>query len=242
MRWIKLFLICFAMNALTVTASSRASKVLVFSKTTGYRHKSIPSGIHAIQKLGKENNFSVDTTEDAGKFTFKNLKQYKALIFLSPTGDDLFDDNQKKALQQYIRNGGGFVGIHAATDCLFNWEWYGKLVGAYFLNHPKIQKATLEIVDHNHPSTRGLPSLWVHTDEWYNFKDISKDIRRLVMLDETSYQGGKNGNDHPISWYHEYEGGRVFYTGLGHTEEAYQDESFLKHILGGIMYSMGMQQ
>lgn len=242
MRWIKVILFCCAMNALSAMASSQVAKVLVFSKTTGYRHKSIPAGILAIQQLGKENNFTVDTTENAANFTFKNLKQYKALIFLSPTGDDLFDENQKKALQKYIRNGGGFVGVHAASDCLFNWEWYGKLVGAYFVDHPKVQEASLKVVDQTHPSTRHLPSLWIHTDEWYNFKDINPDIRRLIILDESSYKGGKNGSDHPISWYHTYEGGRVFYTGLGHTEQAYQDPSFLTHLLGGIRYSMGLQQ
>jgi len=220
--------------------AKKPAKVLIFSITKGYRHKSIGDGISAIKKLGEKNSFLADTTENPAAFTAKNLKRYKAIVFLSPTGDDFFTDSQKKAFQDYIHTGGGFVGIHAATDCLFNWEWYGKLVGAYFINHPKIQQASLNILDGGHAATRGLPNPWIHTDEWYNFKSINPSIKVLINLDEGSYTGGTNGSSHPIAWYHDFEGGRVFYTGLGHTAEAYSDEMFLKHLLGGIKYAMGL--
>ncbi|MES2274741.1 MAG: ThuA domain-containing protein [Bacteroidota bacterium] len=215
-------------------------KVLIFSLTKGYHHNSIADGIPAIIKIGETDNFAVDTTTNPALFTDENLKQYKALIFLSPTGNALFTPDQQKAFVNYIHKGGGFVGIHAATDCLYDWDWYGKLVGAYFTKHPKIQPATLNVVDHKHPSTKQLPDKWQHTDEWYNFKQVSPDIHVLIKIDESSYTGGEMNGDHPMAWYHKFEGGKVFYTELGHTKEAYTtDELFLQHLTGGINYALG---
>ncbi|MBW4890994.1 ThuA domain-containing protein [Mucilaginibacter sp. HMF5004] len=215
-------------------------RVLIFSLTKGFHHASIADGIAAITQWGTEIQFDTDTTTDPAKFTDANLKQYKAIIFLSPTGNGFFTDDEKAAFQKYIHNGGGFVGIHAATDCLYDWEWYGKLVGAYFVKHPKIQAATLHTTDQNHSTTKGLPAEWTHTDEWYNFKDISPDIKLLVTVDEKSYTGGTNGDVHPISWYQKFEGGRVFYTALGHTKEDYTTDTLFKtHVLRGIAYALG---
>ena len=159
-------------------------KVLIYSKTSGFRHKNIPLGIKAIRELGKEIGFSVDTTEKPEDFNSRNLKQYKAVIFLSPTGNDILNSEQRTAFQKYIRSGGGFAGIHAATDCLFDWEWYSKMVGGYFKNHPKIQEAHLHIKDDDHSSTRALPKEWVHTDEWYNFKNLNSEVKFLITVDE----------------------------------------------------------
>jgi len=212
---------------------------LIFSLTKGYHHASIADGITAIKLIGETDNFEVDTTTDHQLFTKDNLKQYKALIFLSPTGDDFFNDVEKDALVDYIHHGGGFVGIHAATDCLFNWDWYGKLVGAYFTKHPKIQEAMLKVVDQQHAATKNFPSEWQHTDEWYNFKQVSPDIHVLIKVDESSYSGGEMNGDHPIAWYQQFEGGRVFYTALGHTKEDFTtDTLFLKHLTGGINYAL----
>ncbi len=213
-------------------------RVLIFSKTNGFRHSSIPAGIAAIKKLGAENGFDVDATEDSTMFNDNNLKQYAALIFLSPTGK-VFGPNEEKALQQYIHNGGGYVGIHAATDCEYTWPWYGELAGAYFKSHPKQQQAKVLVVNKNHPSTSFLPDTWERFDEWYNFKNLSTSTTVLMKLDETSYTGGENDGNHPIAWYHEFEGGRAFYTALGHTDASYSEENYLKHILGGIQYAMG---
>ncbi|MGZ3944638.1 MAG: ThuA domain-containing protein, partial [Mucilaginibacter sp.] len=150
-------------------------KVLVFSKTAGFHHASIAVGATAIIKLGQENNFDVDTTTDASKFTAENLQQYAAVIFLSTTGTVL-NDAQKEAFQKYIEAGGGFVGVHSATDTEYDWPWYGKLVGAYFKNHPsKQQVATLRIVDPKFIATKGLPAEWKRLDEWYNFKVVPSD-------------------------------------------------------------------
>jgi type 1 glutamine amidotransferase len=213
-------------------------KVLIFSKTAGFRHSSIPVGIAAIKKLGEENGFDVDATEDSAQFRKKILKQYSALIFLSTTGK-VFGPEEEKALQEYIHHGGGFVGIHAATDCEYNWQWYGDLVGGYFKSHPKQQKANIIVVDKDNAATKGLPDTWERFDEWYNFKYLNPNVHVLLKIDESSYQGGENGANHPMSWYHDYEGGRAFYTELGHTDESYADPLYLGHLLGGIQYAIG---
>ncbi|BAU54674.1 ThuA domain-containing protein [Mucilaginibacter gotjawali] len=215
-------------------------KVLVFSKTMGFHHASIAVGVTAIMKLGKENNFDVDTTTDSKKFTYDNLKQYAAVIFLSTTGDVL-NDAQQAEFEKYIRAGGGFVGVHAATDTEYDWAWYGNLVGAYFKSHPAQQMATLHIIDHNFVATKNLPDEWKRFDEWYNYKWIAPNLHVLITIDEKSYTGGANGDNHPMSWYHEYDGGRAFYTELGHTDESYSDPLYLGHLLGGIKYAMGVK-
>lgn len=218
------------------------SRVLVFSKTTGYRHASIEEGKRAIIQLGQLHHYEVDTTENAALFTEDNLKKYAAVVFLSTTGDVL-NNAQQSAFQRYIQAGGGFVGIHAATDTEYNWPWYGKLVGAYFISHPEIQEARFIIKDKNHPSTKFLTdSIWMHKDELYNFKDINPDLKVLITIDETSYKGGKNGNFHPFSWYHSFDGGRAFYTAMGHTKECWSDQKFLMHLNGGITYAIGKHQ
>ncbi len=216
-------------------------KVLIFSKTNGYRHASIAAGIVAIKKLGSENGFDVDATEDSTAFNTANLKNYATLIFLSSTGT-VFGPNEEKALQEYIHHGGSYVGIHAATDCEYKWPWYGQMVGAYFKSHPKQQQAKLLVVNKNHPSTKSLPDTWERFDEWYNFRDMNPNVTVLIKIDETSYTGGENGANHPMCWYHEFEGGRVFYTELGHTDESYSDPNYLNHILGGIEWAMGKQK
>ncbi len=225
----------------SITVQAQKRKVLVFSKTSGFHHKSIPEGIAAIQKLGVENNFGVDSTTDSTQFTTANLKQYAAVIFLSTTGNVLSDEEQS-AFEHYIQSGKGFVGVHAAADTEYGWPWYGKLVGAYFLKHPEQQMATLNIIDRKSIATKHLPETWARKDEWYNYKDISPDIKVLIELDESTYKGGLNGAHHPIAWYHDYDGGRSFYTGLGHVEESYSDPLFLKHLLGGIQYAMGQKR
>ncbi len=226
--------------SLFVLTASGQTKILVFSKTAGFRHSSIVPGKPAIMKLGKENGFVVDTTEDASKFTDAVLKEYNAVVFLNTTGDVL-NIIQQAAFERYIQSGGGFMGIHAATDCEYNWPWYGKLVGAYFKGHPKNQKAKLNVINKSHPSTSHLPDVWERVDEWYNFKKApsKEEVNVLVTIDETSYQGGDNGAWHPMVWYHDYDGGRAYYTEFGHTDESFADPNYLKHILGGIQYAIG---
>lgn len=224
---------------LTITSFAQSFKVLVFSKTEGFRHSSIPNGIVAIQQLGVDNNFEVDATEDATVFTFENLVQYDAVIFLSTTGNVL-NTNQEAAFEQYIQSGGGYVGIHAASDTEYDWPWYGELVGAYFDSHPSNQTATIEVADRIHPSTKNLPEYWERFDEWYNYRENPRgNVHVLATLDESTYSGGNMGYDHPIAWMHDFDGGRAWYTGGGHTEASYSEPLFLDHILGGILYASG---
>ncbi len=218
---------------------SAKPKVLVFFKTSGFEHASIPKGIAAIQELGTANNFDVDTTSNSERFTEDTLKDYASIIFLSTTGEVL-NTKQEAAFERYIQSGGGFVGVHAATDTEYDWNWYGQLVGAYFISHPPgTQEANFVVKDNNFIATDFLTdSLWIRTDELYNFKKINPNIKVLITIDENSYEGGTNGEFHPMSWYHEYDGGRSFYTAMGHTDESYEEENFLKHLLGGIQYTI----
>jgi uncharacterized protein len=218
-----------------------AIKLLVFSKTAGFRHASIKDGIIALKKLAVENKVSIDFTENSAMFTDANLKQYNAVVFLMATGD-LLNNDQQAAFERYIQAGGGYAGVHSASDAEYKWAWYGKLVGAFFHDHPRIQRATIHVLDHNHPSTAALPDLWVRTDEWYNFAtNPSNSVHVLMTVDEKTYSGGKMGANHPIAWYHLYDGGRSWYTAIGHTSESYYDPLFLSHLWGGIMYAAGVR-
>ncbi|HEY0552128.1 MAG TPA: ThuA domain-containing protein, partial [Verrucomicrobiae bacterium] len=214
-RWalLALCLLAFSIH----TAPGAPFKVLVFSKTAAFRHVSITNGIAAIRQLGTNNNFEVVATENSSDFTDANLAQFAAVIFLSTTGDVL-DAAQQTAFENYIRSGRGYVGVHAASDTEYTWPWYGGLVGAYFSSHPAIQKATVLVEDFEHASTRFLPEGWVRTDEWYNFQSNPRaNVHVLGRLDESTYTGGTMGSDHPIAWFHDYDGGRAWYTAGGHT-------------------------
>ena len=216
-------------------------KVLVFSKTAQFRHASIAAGQAAIFQLGETHDFEVDTTENAAIFQEKTLQKYDVVIFLNTTGD-ILNEAQQIAFTRFIQAGGGYVGVHAAADTEYEWPWYGQLVGAYFTSHPNspnVRKAIIRKMRQAHVSTDHLPDDWQRSDEWYNYRDFNPDIKVLLNLDETTYKGGTNGDNHPITWYHEFDGGRSFYTGLGHTDETYAEPEFLKMLWGGISYAAG---
>ena len=215
----------------------RNQKVLVFTKTEGYRHGSISDGVSMIRKLGREHDFDMDRTEDAEDFNPANLDKYDLVIFLSTTGDVL-DEGQQEAFEEFIRAGGSFMGIHAAADTEHNWPWYGALVGAWFESHPSVQNAEIRVIDKDHPSTAFLPDVWEREDEWYNFREMSSGLTVLLDLDETTYKGGEEGDYHPIAWYREFDGGRSFYSAGGHTREAFSEPLFREHILGGILWCL----
>ncbi|MGW4436939.1 ThuA domain-containing protein [Streptomyces sp. NPDC004596] len=226
-------------TAPAVSDPAHAKRVLVFSKTAGFRHDSIPAGVTAVRQLGEANGFTVDATEDAGAFTGRNLRRYDAVVFMSTTGDVL-DTAQQDAFEGYIRDGGGYVGVHAAADTEYDWPFYGGLAGAWFQNHPAIQPATVNVEDRAHPATAHLGRTWERTDEWYNYRSNPRERAHvLASLDETSYSGGTMAGDHPIAWCQEYRGGRAFYTGGGHTKESYTDPAFRAHLLGGLRYAIG---
>jgi cytochrome c len=214
-------------------------RILVFSKTLGFRHDSIPNGIAAIRQLGAENGFAVDATEESDRFDDAQLSAYDAVVFLSTTGDVL-NDVEQAAFERYIRKGRGFVGIHSATDTEYGWPWYGELVGAYFAGHPAIQSTVVRVTDRVHPSTRSLPERWTRVDEWYNFSANPRErVHVLATVDESSYSGGQMGPDHPIAWCQFVQGGRSWYTAMGHTGESYSERHFLDHLLGGIEFAAG---
>ena len=229
--------IAFSQKKRGVVAAPKDA-ILVFSKTKGFRHQSIPAAKMALMQLGQQNNFRADTSEDAAVFTAENLKKYKTIVFLSTTGN-ILDEPQQAAMEGYIRAGGGFVGIHAAADTEYDWPWYNQLVGAYFMSHPKQQQATTVVHDLTHPATKMLPERWSRFDEWYNYRKIVMGIKVLATLDESTYSGGMKSQNHPMIWYREFDGGRSFYTGGGHTNEAFAEPLFLQHLLGGIQYAMG---
>ncbi|RDB03857.1 ThuA domain-containing protein [Runella aurantiaca] len=232
-------LIC---GAAMVFGQSPERRVLVFSKTAAFRHASIEAGKAAFQKMAQEKGFTVDLTEDATQFNPENLKRYRSVVFLNTTGDVL-NTNQQTDFEHYIQAGGGYLGIHAATDTEYDWPWYGRLAGAYFLDHPSVpsnvQKGKFIVAMKNHWATKGMPDEFERTDEFYAFKNISPSINVLLKIDEKTYQGGKNGDNHPMSWYQEFDGGRAFYTAMGHTDETFSEPLFLNHIWAGLNYVMG---
>jgi type 1 glutamine amidotransferase len=215
--------------------------VVVFSKTAIFRHDSIEAGVTAISELGEERDWEVLATEDPAIFAENGLRDSNVVVFLNTTGDVL-NDEQQAGFEQFIRAGNGYVGIHAATDTEYDWPWYGELVGAYFREHPETQTADVIVEDATHAATRGLPNPWRRTDEWYGFQmNPRSGVNVLLALDEASYspEGSNMGGDHPIAWFHEHDGGRAFYTGLGHTIESYSDAQFLAHLAGAIEWAAG---
>lgn len=222
-------------------STTQETNILVFSKTAGFRHESIESGIAALEKMAQEKGFEVSFTEDAAEFNTNNLRNFSTVVFLNTTGDVL-NKEQQDAFERYIQAGGGYVGIHAATDTEYDWPWYGQLAGAYFLDHPadpNVQEGTMIVEQKDHWATQGMPDEFQKTDEFYSFRNISPDINVVLTIDESTYQGGKNGDYHPMSWYHEFNGGRAFYTAMGHTEETFSEPIFLNHLWAGIHYASG---
>jgi len=215
------------------------TSVLVFTKTTGYRHASIPDGVAAVRALGEAHRFAVTATEDAGAFTPASLAAHQAVIWLSTSGDVL-DPVQRAAFRSYVDAGGGFVGVHAAATTEVSWPWYGGLVGARFARHPDVQPAAIHVEDAATDATAHLPARWEHTDEWYDFDANPRpDVRVLMTVDESTYTGGTMGTDHPITWCHPYAGGRSWYTALCHTPESFSDPRIRRMLLGGIRYAAG---
>jgi len=235
----KSHLILLCALGLCWSCSTKEKRILVFSKTSGYRHESIGSGKTALLQWGIQNKCRVDTTENAEMFSEDSLKKYSAVVFLSTTGDVL-NQFQQNEFMRYIQAGGGFVGIHAAADTEYEWWWYGKLLGAWFKSHPHQQKVNVL----RQPVKEGwinlkAPEPWERFDELYNYKKIDPDINVLFKLDESSYKGGENNGDHPIIWYHDFDGGRSFYTGFGHTNESYSDSVFMNQLSDGLNYAIG---
>ncbi|KAK6198370.1 hypothetical protein LQW54_010332 [Pestalotiopsis sp. IQ-011] len=212
--------------------------MLVFSKTAGYRHESIPAGIKALKKFAASTgHITCHATEDASAINPENLARYHVLVFLHTSGAFL-DEKQLAALKDYIHLGGGFVGIHGASAGMPGDEWYEKLIGAAFTYHPKPQDGVIKVESTEDGLTKGLPAEWKWHDEWYNFRRNPRhNVEVLLSIDEKCYEGGSMGNDHPLAWYQEFEGGRSFYTALGHFSDAWDDVTFHLHVIKGIYWA-----
>lgn len=211
--------------------------MLVFTKTLGHHHDSIPRAVATIKQLGVDNGFGVDQTSDSSVFSDSGLLPYSAVIFALTTRNVL-NGQEQAAFERFIQSGKGFAGIHSATDTEYDWSWYGGLVGAYYQTHSGGQMATLKVFDHSHASTSHLGDTWDLYDEWYNFTvRLRGSVHVLLGLDESTYPGGTMGSDHPISWCHGFDGGRSWYTGMGHVDWNWSDPAFQQHVLGGIKYA-----
>ncbi|WP_034268872.1 ThuA domain-containing protein [Actinospica robiniae] len=213
---------------------SGISRILVFTKTTGFRHDSIPAGVEAFERLGLEHGFAVEASEGLHSFRKDRLTRYDAVVFLSTSGVVL-DEEGREALVEYMDGGGNWLGVHGASTTEYDWPYFGELVGAWFDQHPSIQPAVMKVEDGNHPATAHLGSTWTRTDEWYSFRRNPRaDVNVLLSVDESGYEGGTMGADHPIAWCREFSGGRSFYTALGHADEAFEDVLFQQHLLGAL--------
>jgi len=221
------------------TTEQTLRSILVFSKTAGFRHSSIEPGQQALQAMGEAAHFRVKVTEDASVFTAEELKAHQVVVFLNTT-QDVLEPQQETVFENWIRQGGGYVGIHAASDTEYQWSFYGKLVGAYFSGHPAVQEATIDVVYPKHPAMMHLPRKWTRTDEWYNFKKLpGEGVRILAWLDTDSYQGSSMPGKHPAAWCHTIDKGRSFYTVGGHTDQSFSEPLFLQHLHGAIWWAAG---
>ncbi|MGW5771800.1 ThuA domain-containing protein [Streptomyces longwoodensis] len=211
------------------------ARLLVYTRTTDYRHDSIPDAVGALRAF---DGVAVDHTEDPSALE-AGLDAHAAVVFLSTSGDVLTPAGRDR-LAAYVEGGGAFVGVHAAACTEEGWPYYGELLGARFARHPEYQPGRVVVEDRDHPATRNLPPVWEFTDEWYDFRTNPRPaVRVLLRADEASYDGGGMGDDHPLAWTREQGAGRVFYTALGHAAEAYRDPAFLAHLRGGLDWAVG---
>jgi uncharacterized protein len=247
MKMIKPFLLLFiAQTVFIASFAQKQFKALLVTTTRGWHHEALHYGVVALQQLAQKNEFALDLFQDPKSFTDKNLEQYRVVIFLHTTGD-IFDSSQQKVMERFIQGGKGFVGIHSASDTEYDWPWYTKLVGRMFYIHPAIQTAKLTVLDKTFPGLQGFTDGRLWTDEWYEFgPEKVAGLQYALGVDESTYNAKTNGRDkkgegmgtfHPLAWYHNFDGGRSFYTALGHVPATFSDAAFLQHIYAGIRWA-----
>jgi uncharacterized protein len=234
--------------ASTALGADAEKRILVYTRNgKGFVHDNIAAGVKAIQELGQENHFAVDVSTNPAVFTDANLKQYKALVFANSNNEAFDTDAQRDAFKHFIQAGGGFVGIHSASGSERQWDYFQKVLGAKFLRHPALQKFTIDVLDEQHPATQFLGKTWAWADECYFFTNVNPTVHVLLAVDVTTLKdpllekqpGTKVAGRFPLAWCQEFDGGREFYTALGHKIEYYSDPKLRKHILGGILWAMG---
>ena len=249
-RRLSLGLLCVALNAglLAVPAmAATKARILVYSGSTGFRHDSIPAAVEALKAIGTKAGYTVDATEDPEVFSAEKLKQYQALVLVSTSTDpkkpesEWFTGAKRDALQGFLKDGKGVVGLHAAADSHYNWGWYGQMIGGYFERHPKgTPKGTVTVIDAKNPATAKLPKMLERNDEWYYYKDFDPTVHVLITVDPASIGDGEaDVNPNPLVWCHAFGGGRVFYSGLGHTSESYSEPYLVNLLSGALVYVVG---
>ncbi len=244
----KLLLFTFFLTICSFSSMSQNKqfKALLVTTTNGWHHESLHYGVVALNELATKNFFDITLLQDPNGITEAYLKQFHVIIFLNTTGN-ILNAEQQKAMERFIQSGKGFVGIHSASDTEYDWEWYTKLVGRMFHIHPEIQTAKLQVLDATFPGLQGFADGRLWTDEWYEFgEEKVKDLQYILGVDETTFNpkadwGAKKGQGmgkfHPLAWYHNYDGGRSFYTALGHVPTNFSNEAFLNHLYAGILWA-----
>lgn len=220
-----------------VNREASPPRLLVYTRTTGWRHDSIPVAVDTLRALAAEAGMEVVHTEDPAMFTEEGLAAFRVVAFANTTGD-ILDATQQAAFERYVRAGGGWLGLHSAADTGYDWPWYGELAGAWFASHPPGLQSSRVVFEGGHGPA--LASTWRVTDELYNYRDNPRPrVSVIATVDEGDYAGGTMGADHPIAWCHERLGGRAWYTGLGHDIALYADPTFRAHLLRGLRYASG---
>jgi hypothetical protein len=242
----RLLLIMLGAVAMTASdgalATPDAPRILIFSHTTGYRHASIEPAVTALRAMADRNGMVAVASEDPTVFSREGLQEVDAIVLLSNSSrkddpaSDFFTEPQRAAFQAFVRRGGGVVAIHAAADSHYYWPWYGRMIGARFQSHPPgTPSGTIRVVDSSHEATAQLPATATRADEWYYFEDFNPETHLLVTLDPASIDQ-PDVNPNPVSWAHVFEGGRIFYTAMGHTPESYSEPLFLRHVENGLSW------
>jgi len=236
-----------AVASITTACAKDKGHVLVYSGSTGYRHASIPAAVAAIKTLGEKAGYVIDTSEDPEVFSADNLAKYKALVLVSNSTDPKKPESEwlvgskRDALVGFLKAGKGVIGLHAAADSHYNWGWYGQMIGGYFDHHPKgTPKGVVTVVDSRHPATAKLPRTLQRNDEWYYYKDFDPTVRVLVTIDPKSIgdSGEADVNPNPLVWCHDFGGGRVFYSALGHTDESWSEPYLVNLMTGALAYAV----
>ena len=222
--------------------------VMLVVQTAGWQHESTFNAIPAMERLAKRHDFKLVLKQRAMPVTAEQLADVDALVMINTTGD-VFSDDEQAAIEQFVRSGKGWVGVHAAADTEYDWKWYTDMVGHMFYIHPHVQTAMVDVHDTSFPGMTGWAKRRMWTDEYYEYLDGARKphLNYLITVDEKTYTTDANwgpgkvakghGDFHPVSWYHEYDGGRAWYTNFGHVPATFEDPDFLHHLYGGIFWA-----
>lgn len=227
------------------TAAESQKHILIYTRNgEGYVHENIGASVAALEKICTEEGYATEVSEVPGVFTPENLERFDAIIFTNTNNEGFDTDGQREAFQEYIRKGGGFMAIHSASGSEREWPWYWALVGGKFLRHPAYQEFDVLVTDTTHLSTSHLPRRWRVSDECYFSNQLNPDIHVLLSVDLTTiedegkleYPGETFGQQFPLCWCHTFDGGREWYTALGHDSAFYSDPLFVEHLRGGLLW------